>query len=218
MLTRNLTDNIRLALCMMPEASRGNRWVAVPCLLCSCARHVCYLLWYMTSQAKRASALLTTIAKVQVACLNEHSQGSCQRVFKPWHERTDFSGEPLMSCADDDAELLLHIPCAFCFNSLAFIMVHSFLIARQAAGTGAKAEAWITALRIRMFLCLRAVHCRFDGEVKIKALSVIGGPERSSPALVKVCVASFRTSDAWVVACVLHALPFRPVSAFCPLS
>jgi PITH domain len=55
---------------------------------------------------------LSALALVQVACLNEHSEGSCQRVFKPWGERTDFSGEPLKSCLDDEPELLLHIPCA----------------------------------------------------------------------------------------------------------
>jgi hypothetical protein len=49
---------------------------------------------------------------VQVSCLNEHSAGSCRSVFKPWEERTDFSGVPLQSCRDDAAELLLHIPCA----------------------------------------------------------------------------------------------------------
>lgn len=30
--------------------------------------------------------------------------------------------------------------------------------------------------------------CRFDGEVKIKAITIIGGPGGSSPATVKLCV------------------------------
>lgn len=46
---------------------------------------------------------------LQVACLNEDTDGGCKRIFKPWEERMDFSGEPLRSC-DGDPELLLHIP------------------------------------------------------------------------------------------------------------
>jgi hypothetical protein len=49
---------------------------------------------------------------LQVTCLNEQSEGSCRSVFKAWDQRTCFSSEPLTSCLDDDAELLLHIPCA----------------------------------------------------------------------------------------------------------
>ncbi|GMH44917.1 hypothetical protein BSKO_12874 [Bryopsis sp. KO-2023] len=44
-----------------------------------------------------------------VVCLNELEEGCCQKVFKPWSQRTDFSGGSLKS-NEDDPELLLHIP------------------------------------------------------------------------------------------------------------
>lgn len=53
----------------------------------------------------------TPCSVLQVTCLNEQSEGSCRSVFKPWDQRTCFSSAPLKSCLDDDAELLLHIPC-----------------------------------------------------------------------------------------------------------
>lgn len=46
---------------------------------------------------------------MQVSCLNESAEGACKHIFKPWEQRTDFSGPSLRS-NDGDAELLLHIP------------------------------------------------------------------------------------------------------------
>ena len=45
----------------------------------------------------------------QVTCLNEATPGTCQNIFKPWHERTEPTENPLQS-NDDDPELLLYVP------------------------------------------------------------------------------------------------------------
>lgn len=42
-------------------------------------------------------------------CLNEAVSGSCQKVFKPWDKRLDFTG-PTLTSDDDDPELLIHVP------------------------------------------------------------------------------------------------------------
>ena len=76
-------------------------------------------------------------AHVQVRCLNEAVVGSCQGVFKPWHQRLDLGGAALRS-SDDDPELLLHVP--------------------------------------------------FTGAVKLRAISVVGGPDGAAPAALRVFI------------------------------
>ncbi len=46
---------------------------------------------------------------MQVRCLNEAVDGSCQKVFKPWDRRLDFSG-PTLRSDEDDPEILIHVP------------------------------------------------------------------------------------------------------------
>jgi hypothetical protein len=50
-----------------------------------------------------------TSPRAQVTCLNEHVDGSCRNVFKPWAQRTSPTAAPLRS-NEDDPELLIHIP------------------------------------------------------------------------------------------------------------
>ena len=47
---------------------------------------------------------------IQVRCLNEQEQGSAQRVFKPWEQRSQPTlPRPLRSNVDEP-ELLIHVP------------------------------------------------------------------------------------------------------------
>lgn len=56
-----------------------------------------------------AYSLYKYIDMPRVHCLNEATDGSCRKVFKPWSQRTEPTSEPLQS-NDDDPELLLHVP------------------------------------------------------------------------------------------------------------
>lgn len=85
-----------------------------------------------------AWSLYKHIDTQRVRCLNEAVDGSCKKVFKPWHRRLEparDSGEQLDS-AEDDPELLLHVP--------------------------------------------------FDGAVKLTGITVVGGPDGTAPAKLKV--------------------------------
>jgi hypothetical protein len=108
----------------------------------------------------------TIVAAAQVACLNEDSDGSCRRVFKPWSERMEFSGDPLRSCAGDP-ELLLHIP--------------------------------------------------FEGEVKVRAIAIIGGSPETAPATARLCAPTECCSTYTVPSVALLAL-FRCFENSCILA
>ncbi|KAL4424497.1 hypothetical protein ABPG77_006806 [Micractinium sp. CCAP 211/92] len=69
-----------------------------------CGEHDCSSAW----------SLYKHIDIQHVRCLNEAVEGSCRKVFKPWHRRLEpagatGSGEQLDS-EEDDPELLLHVP------------------------------------------------------------------------------------------------------------
>lgn len=57
-----------------------------------------------------AWSLYQHIDTQRVRCLNEAVEGSCRKVFKPWHLRLETSSGTQLDSEEDDPELLLHVP------------------------------------------------------------------------------------------------------------
>uniref|UniRef100_A0A9I9E8R2 PITH domain-containing protein n=1 Tax=Cucumis melo TaxID=3656 RepID=A0A9I9E8R2_CUCME len=100
-----------------------------------------------------------------VSALNEATPGSVKSVFKAWEHRLNSSGDHLES-NEGDPELLISVPVSlFCSDGyIAYVWRALFVF-------------WDYSI--------------FTSDVKIKSISIIGGPDGTSPSKMRVSLPAF---------------------------
>lgn len=111
-------------------------------------------------------------------CLNEAVEGSCRKVFKPWHLRLETSSGTQLG-----DESLRQADMPRCTPACAPISHHTLYC------VSADSEEDDPELLL---------HVPFDGAVKLTGITVIGGPDGASPSKLKVGAAS--GGSAWAAA------------------
>jgi hypothetical protein len=108
--------------------------------------------------------------------LNEATDGSCRKVFKPWDQRL---------ATTSDAQL--GVPALCC--RVAFDVNNCLDL------EGVNYWQWTRLAATTVVTCADSaeddpellLHVPFDGAVKLTGITVIGGPDGTSPAKLKVC-------------------------------